>query len=411
MKIFALLALLISLSAAYVSFDHTSVANSTQSLASPSDSTGTCTVTAKYDGTTLSGTFTCTGLKGNVSAAHLHDCGASYSVAVFSGNVLADVMFTINTDGASGSFTSDFKDTVTMDALCNDQCYWNFHTPYAPNGEVRANLVSMKPVCNIEDEVALDGVVHQGADAPDGSKIDIPSFYVGYQASATVGSGAGYIYLSWDAALQQLVVSGIMYDLKSDINTMYMYYTDDGGSSFLTVSTYTIPSGRPFSFIAYYLSDWNLARVTSSKANLIIETYDSTTDELKVDFASTTYPSFDSTCKPYTDLKYDATEVLTCYYGYEGSTIDYDCSAGSYCSVSTFGGEEYKTCTTMDYCYTCGCGATVDDLPSSGYACCDVSYCNSLSLATVGCIFGGAGSNAVGLLVSLFVVLFMKWFN
>jgi hypothetical protein len=411
MKIFAVIALLISLcTAAYVDWTLDSIANATQSEGYTIDSPGTCTISQAYTtaDNTLKGTFTCTGLKANVTAVHIHDVTSSYSVTTTTGNVLADCPVTVNADGISGSFTCAFKDMVSIDAICNDQCYWNFHTDYDTLGEVRANLVNMRPLCNVVGGVALDGKCVSVGSAPT-TGIQVADFYCGFIGTTLKGNGGGYTYVSWDSVAQVLTVSGCTYDLTSDVDYIYLYYKNDDGTSFYTVSTATFPSGRPFSFRSYYFTDWDLARITSGNAYAILESYTNTDGELQFDFNANDYPAFDSSCSPYTDLKYDATAVLKCQYGSEDYSYEYDCSAGYFCSVSSL---DVKSCSSLEYCYSCGCGAVDTDLPSIGYACCDLDNCNTLSLATIGCVFGnGAGSIAGGLLVSLFVALFMKWFN
>jgi len=412
MKILAVLALLITLSSAYVDWTLDSVANGTQSEGYTSDSPGTCTISQAYTSAdnTLKGSFTCSGLKANVTACHIHDVGSSSSVTTTTGNVLADCPITVNADGVTGSFSCAFKDSTTMDAICNDQTYWNFHTDYDTLGEVRANLVSMRPLCNVKGGVALDGttVVPDGAVAPD-TGIRVADFYVGFVANQVLkGTGGAYFVLSWDSVNQVLTVSGCTYGLTSDIDYMYAYYTDDDGTSFYTVSVSTFPTGRPFSFRSYYITDWTLARFISGKANIVIETYTNTAGEIQADLDSTDFPSFDGTCVPYTGLKYDATQVLSCQYGSDSYSYDYDCSAGYFCAISD---TETKFCSSLDYCYNCACGATTDDLPLTGYACCDFDNCNKLSLALLSCLTGAGSTMSVGVFISLFAVLLMKWFN
>jgi len=409
MKILAVLALLITLSSAYVDWTYDSIANGTQSEGYTSDSPGTCTISQKYVATTntLSGTFTCSGLNKNVTAAHIHDCGSLSSVTTTTGNVLADCSITVNADGLSGTFNCVFKDTTTIDAICNDQCYWNFHTDYDTLGEVRANLVNMRSICNLGGIVTLDGSVTTVGNAPD-TGIRVPDFYVGFIGATLKGTGGAYFVLSWDSVNQVLTVSGCTYGLTSDIDYMYAYYTDDDGTSFYTVSVSTFPTGRPFSFRSYYISHWILARFTSSKSNIVIQTYTNTAGEIQADLVSTDFPSFSGNCVPYTGLKYDATKVLNCQYGSDSYSYDYACPAGYYCAISDL---ETKFCSTQDYCYNCDCGAAGTDLPSTGYACCDFDNCNKLSLALLSCITGSGSTISVGVFISLFAVLFMKWFN
>jgi hypothetical protein len=410
MKILVVLTLLLSLCTAYEDWTLDSIANATQSEGYYPDSPGTCTISQTYTSAdnTLAGTFTCTGLKANLTGVHIHDVTKSYTVTTNTGAVLTDCPIMINADAASGTFTCAFKDTLTMDAICNDQCYWNFHTDYDTLGEVRANLVNMRPLCNVKGGVALNGEAVTVGSAPS-TGIEVADFYAGFIATTTVGTGGGYVYISWDSVAQVVTVSGCTYGLTSDVYDIYMYYTDDDSSSyFYTVATSTFPSGRPFSFRSYYsLSDWDVAKMTSGKAYIVLETYTNTAGELQFDLNSDDFPAFDTSCRPYTGLKYDSTAVLTCQYGSDSYSTEYDCSAGYFCSISSL---DTKSCTSLEYCYECDCGASDTDLPLSGYACCDFSNCNKLSLAFIGCI-SGAESISSGLLVSLFVALFMKWFN
>jgi len=415
MKIFALITLLFSLCTAYEDWTLVSFANSTQSLGYYSDSPGNCTVTSTYTASTntLAGSFTCVGLKSNVTSAHIHDVTSSYSVTTTTGALFADCPITINTDGVSGSFSCAFKDNVIIDAICNDQCYWNFHTDADAQGEVRSNMVNMRPLCNVKGGVPLDGVVVTVGTAP-ATGIRVADFYVGYIGTTLAGTGGGYAYVSWDSVAQVLTVSGCFYGLTSEVDYIYLYYKDDEGSSFYTISIATFPSGRPFSFRTSYFTEWNLAKITSGEAYILLETYDNSAGEIQFDISSTTFPSFDSKCYPATGLKFDDTVTLKCQYGSSTYSYESTCSAGDFCSVSETAGIDTKSCSSLNYCYQCGCGAEEADLPTSGaQVCCDLDNCNTLSLALIGCIPGTGGAETISsaLLVSLFVALFMKWFN
>jgi hypothetical protein len=411
MKILAVLALLLSLCSGFVDFTLTSTANATQSLGYTNDSPGNCVVTQKYDSAsnTLSGSFTCTKLNGNVTSVHIHDVGTYSSVADTTGSVLADCPITVNADAVSGSFSCVFADKISITAICNDQCYWNFHTLYDSLGEVRANLVAMAQLCNVAGGITLDGSVTSVGSAPT-TGIEVPNFYVGYFATALKGTGGGYLYVSWDSAAQVATIAGNTWGLTGPIEYIYAYFPNDAGSSFYTFTSYSIPTGRPFSYKTSYLTDWNLARIMSGTSYISIQTTANPTGELQVTLDATNYPSFSGNCVPYTSLKYDATKVLTCQYGSTSYSIDSTCSAGYFCSISS---SDVKYCSSLDYCYNCACGSTSSDLPLAGSACCDSTNCNSFSLAVLNCLTpaNGAGSISVGLMVSIFVAVFMKWFN
>lgn len=188
MKILIVLALLFSLCTAYEDFSFDSVANTTQAYGAKQDFTSkaNCVFTQSYTNadTTLQGTFTCSNLQGNVTMAHLHNVGSSTLTYTSGAAVLGDCPVTINADQQSGSFKCVFAaGSITMDALCNDQTYWNVHTTFDPAGEVRCNLVSMQPICNIKGGVALDGeAVLFGADPTTG--VLVKAFSVGFFFSA-----------------------------------------------------------------------------------------------------------------------------------------------------------------------------------------------------------------------------------
>jgi len=149
MKILVVLALLFSVCVAVVDFTYSSVANSTQCYNTYyPDSPGTCTMDLTYTSAsnTLAGTFSCTGLKGNITAAHFHDVGTTSSITYNTGNVIADCPITVNADGVSGSCSCKFADMTTMNALCADQLYINYHSTYDSLGEVRGNNVNMAPI-------------------------------------------------------------------------------------------------------------------------------------------------------------------------------------------------------------------------------------------------------------------------
>jgi len=418
MKILIVLALLFSLCTAYQDFSFDSIANTTQAYGANQDfaSKANCVFTQTYTDadTTLKGTFTCTNLQGNVTMAHLHNVGSSTITYTSGAAVVADCPVTINADQQSGSFTCIFPaGSTTMAAVCNDQCYWNVHTTFDPSGEVRSNLVSMAPICNIKGGVALDGVaVTFGADPTTG--VLVKAFSIGFFFSAVSPAvGGGYLYVTWNPVTVELTFSGIFYDLADDVSTIYAYYPPQSTSSYyLYISNYNLPTGCPFSFKSTSIDDWEIAKFVSGLVYITVKTLDGS--ELTLTVESDDFPKSTATCRPYTKALPSTT--LKCKSGYEDILIsDTTCYDETYfCGIEDFAGE-YKGCSYYSSCYDCDCGADVDtDLPSSGYACCDIDYCNTVSIAVLNCLgpnTTGAGSISVGFLVSLFVALFMKWFN
>jgi len=420
MKILIVLALLFSLCcAAYQDFTYTSVANSTQCYSTYyPDSPGTCTFDLTYTSadTTLKGTFTCTNLKGNVSAAHFHDVGTTSSLTYNTGSVITDCVITVNADMVSGSCNCVFTTTTTMDALCADQLYLNYHTAYDSLGEVRSNLVSMAPLCHVKGGVALDGTVVIVTDAPT-TGVTVDSFYIGGQISETVGGG--YFYVSWIASTQTVIVSGILYGQPSSISTIYIYYPLDGSSSLGLYSYYTFPSDCPFSFKSYSISLWTLAKLASGLATINVTLTDGTMVSYSIT-SSKNFPQDSSPCRPYVSAKLSSS--LTCQNGYTStgfatSPSDYDCTDITYyCGVYPYSDYNSLTCTYYSNCYECDCTASESDLPLGGAVCCDTTNCNLLGFSGVNCFTGqppsgSAGNLSVGFLISLFVVVFMKWFN
>jgi hypothetical protein len=418
MKILIVLALLFSLCTAYQDFSFDSIANTTQAYGANQDFTSlaNCVFTQTYTDAdkTLKGTFTCTSLQGNVTMAHLHDVGKSSSVTYTGGAaIVADCPISINADQMSGLFSCVFLTTsTTMDSICNDQCYWNVHTTFDPTGEVRANLVNMAPICNIKGGVALDGVaVAFGADPTTG--VLVKAFSVGFFFTAVSPAvGGGYVYATWNPTTSEIIFSGIFYGLASDVSTIYAYYPPQSTTSYyLYISYYSFPTGCPFSFKTTSIDDWDIAKFASGLSYITVVTADGS--ELTLTIKSDDFPKSSAVCRPYTASL--PLTPLKCKSGYEDILVsETTCYDNTYfCGIEDFAGE-YKGCSYYSSCYDCDCGADVaTDLPSSGYACCDIDYCNSVSLAVLNCIGGGSGaaSISVGFLVSLFVALFMKWFN
>jgi len=367
---------------------------------------------------TIDGSITCTNLKGNATAMHIHDCTSSYSVTYNTGGVLGDIVIPTPADPNAWPWTFSAKLATkdSINAICNDQTYLNVHTTYDANGEVRANFVNKKAMCNIP-KYAADGTVYVYG-ATDGlTGIALPDFCLGgIFGIATVGTGNCFFQICWEQATAILTISGNCYGLTSDVYGIYVYFPDDSSSYFMYVSGYTFPQECPFSFHYTGVTEWQLAKMISQKAYITVETYDNTNGEIQIDVkpvdgSDSVFPTWKSVCYPRTgDLPKDP---LTCYYGYDSNQYSYDCtSADQLCAIYASAGDEVKTCSTWSYCYSCDCGADVStDLPSFGYACCDTSYCNIVSLDVLFCLTDGSSLIPGGLLVTLFVALLTKWFN
>jgi hypothetical protein len=426
MKILAVLAILISLCCAQLDFTTTSTANATQASSGSytRDSTGSCDITLTYTAatTTLSGEITCTGLKGNLTAVHFHDVSSSYTVTYNTGSVLDDISkIVIPADPTA--FPIKFSIVVpatstSIKSLCNDQVYSNFHTTYDPNGEVRANHVGMRAICYAE-KYAADGNVYTYGPTDGLTGIAIPDFCLGgIQGTAKVGTGNCNIQVCWEQATSILTISGNCYGLTSDVYGIYVYYPNDDTSYFMYISGYTFPQTCPFSFHYTGVTEWQLAKFISTVAYINFETSTNTNGEIEVTLvpssaSDTVFPTWKSVCYPRTDAGKLPETPLSCYYGVDSSQYSTDCTAADQlCGIYATAGGEYKNCISWTYCYTCDCGADVDkDLPTYGYACCDVSLCNIVSVSTLFCITGGSSLIPGGLLVTLFVALLTKWFN
>jgi len=401
------LALLISLcSAGFQDWSYIFIANGTQA---ETTSPGTCTVTATYTDAsmTLSGTWTCTGLEANLTAAHIHYC-PDYSITEDScpSTLLTDCPLTVGADGASGTFNCVFKDYTSMDAICGDNCYWNFHSDAYPSGEVRANIVNTAPMCNIKGGLALDGSVVVVGTAPS-SGIQLADFFVGYVATATTGTGGGYVTVSWHN--QTLIISGCFYGITSSISSIYFNYPGDI-YQFIDLSPfYDIPTGYPFTFHYVPTSDWDMGKLCSGLATVAVNTVNNN-GELTIAITSSGFPASAASCSPFTSTP--PTTAISCYYGTSASQYTYSCTAvGQVCGITSSG---VKSCIPpTDVCYSCVCNVDTTGLTSGYYACCDSNNCNGGSFSALGCslTIGSASGISVGFLVTLFVAVFMKWFN
>jgi hypothetical protein len=412
MKILAVLALLISLCSGYQDFSYSCVANGTQ--AQVTGPTGTCTVTATYtDATkTLAGTFTCTGLTGNLTAAHIHICD-SYSITGDScpTSILTDCPLNLNADMASGNFNCMFADYYSMNAICADECYFNFHTEANAGGEARCNIINMGPTCNVAGAFSIDGSVVSVGPAPATGLALLPNFYVGEWATPTTGTGSGYIIVSWDSVNQTVTVSGDFTGLTSDVVSIDLNYPGDGVPFITFTSYYNFPSDYPFTFTYPIYSVWDLAKIASALTSVVVNTVNNPNGELTIAITATNFPASAAPCVPYAISA--PTTTLSCNVGDSTYSTSLPCTAGYVCGISVAG--VYVCTPPTDLCYNCGCNG-VSTVPNSLFVCCNKDNCNLGSAASLSCVTptpggSGAGFIPVGFLVTLFVAVFMKWFN
>jgi hypothetical protein len=309
------------------------------------------------------------------------------------------------------SFNAAGVDPKIMGALCNDQYYLNVHTTDEPNGEVRANCVGMAVTCNIKDYVADGTATTYGVEPADGT---VQNFCITYIGSPVAGStGNCEITGCWNG-IDQITISGCCYGLTSDVDEITCNYPEDT-YEYISFSYYDFPSGCPFSFRYISTDEWIIAKFTSGKSTIDVTTAASNTVEIIVDIVGegADFPVSTKPCRPYTGDVPAAGEPLDCYFGYDDYQTSSACSYDGYlCAIYDFVGDEYKTCISYNYCYDCDCGASVvDDLPSSGYACCDFTDCNAVSLDVLNCIGGSASFMSSAILFALFGTLIMIWFN
>jgi len=358
---------------------------------------------------TIEGTIKCTGLTGNITAVHIHDVTKSYAIVYNNGDPLADIVITVGADPTADiSYKAVLTKTDSIDAICNDQCYWNIHTTYDGAGEVRANMVNMRAYCNFAT-YATDGTVSISDIIPT-TGIPVQDFcgtVIGY---AVKGTGNCQIQVCWDQVATTLTFSGVCYGFTSDIYGIDVYYPDDSGY-FLYLSSYSFPTDCPFSFRYSSIDVFEIAKILSKRSYLTIDSYDGT-ETVQVDLTSPTgYPESKATCVPFVSTLPD--EALSCLvgsdsYSYETQTgsTDYLCSTYTYAD-----GTKSYSYNLWSSCYVCPCGADLTDtnvLPASSYVCCDTDNCNDNSQFL--CI--GAGSVlSAGFMVALFAALISLWFN
>jgi hypothetical protein len=412
MKILAVLALLISLSAAYQDFSLTFTANATQTPYVTSSSTGSCTVTVKWDtaSMTLSGDISCTGLSSNVTGVHFHDCTKDYSIMNSDCNLLAGVSISVPTDPSMFPYLYSviLPDLLAMDSICNDQTYVNIHTKNYAGGEVRANVVSMRSVCNIPTYKADGSITSYGTDPTSGVLVqDFCGTFTSYAAS---GPGVCIAQVCWDSAADTLTVSGICSDLPSDISEIYATYPDDYSSSFIYFTSTDLPMGCPFTYREISIDEEQMAYLLSKKSQLNFDLFSTGGVQVNVT-SSSAFPASKAKCVPFTgDLP---TDLLKCYYSSSitAKYSDSDCYFKTdLCSVDST--DTDRNCLTYSSCYTCVCDAVAADLPAGGRACCNTNNCND-DLDDIGC-GGSTGAGFMisgGLLATLFVALISIWYN
>jgi hypothetical protein len=362
---------------------------------------------------TLEGTITCTGLTGNITAVHVHDVTKSYAIVYNTGSPLADIMITVGADPTAPiSYKAVLTKTDSIDAICNDQCYWNVHTTYEGNGEVRANMVDMRAHCNI-DKYADDGTVTVYGVAPT-TGLPVPDFCGTVRGFAVKGTGNCKFTVCWDQAASTVTFSGVCYGFTSDVYGIDVYFPDDS-SYFLYLASYRFPTDCPFSFRYSSIDDFDLAKIISKRSWILIDSYDGT-EQVQVDLTSSTdyqdYYTGDDVCVPYvTGLPEKA---LTCLSGTNDYNIEYELSSTDYlCSIYDYAGTDTLSYNSWSSCYICTCGADLEKtLPVGGSVCCATDNCNKGDADDLYCIFGAGGSMlSGGLMVALFAALITIWFN
>jgi hypothetical protein len=411
---------------------HSVVANGTQvpnSNGNP-DNTVNCVFSASYAvaTNTYSGSFTCTGIKSNITAVHIHNCDkSSYSYYyqypyLYTCSVMPDCTITLTATGGSWSCAWPADNSTNIDAICNDQCYFNVHTDDYGNGEVRGNMVSMAPICNVAGGVKLDGVAVVAGVAP-ASGIQVPAFYYG-QFLTPVGTSPGncFFIVSFQPLNLELIISGCCWGLSSNLYSIEAYQAyDNYQADYFSETGLGIENSVPFSFKIPF-DEFEVALTITSKSKYVVTLY-SGSDSYEYVVSSANFPSFSgATCEPYVPTKVNPTTAYNCYKTAskpDSSSTTTSCYyTNLYCGVGNLGDatttNEDWDCYALDKCMTCSCGATLADLKSGYAVCCEEDGCNDEEFDNYLPQFctKSAGSNiSVGFLVSLFVALFKIWFN
>jgi len=195
------------------------------------------------------------------------------------------------------------------------------------------------------------------------------------------------------------------------VTTIALNYPGDG-FAFISFTPYNnFPSGYPFTFTYSIYSVWDLSKITSALTSVVVNTVNNPSGELNIAITATDFPASASPCFPYAVAP--PTTTLNCNVGDSTSSTSLACTDASYvCGISVSTGL-YSCIPPTNECYNCGCNG-VSTIPS-GYVCCNTNNCNLGTAATLSCTTptpsSGAGFISVGFLVTLFVAVFMKWFN
>jgi len=219
-------------------------------------STGKCVVNLKYNSTappTLSGSFTCTGLTGNITASHVHILDAGVTLVAGTG-----VPLFVLTGAADPTQPVTFTDIPAADisGICTDRTYVNIHTKDNPGGEVRLNLAGFAPICATGKPLLPQnyGDLTPLGDVPPAGQLPSWTLYV----SLTSGSGTCYTFLTYETGTPgSLNIAGECLGLstggKITSISLSQNYTTPVNLDF--VKGASIPSnGVPFSY-TYVLTD------------------------------------------------------------------------------------------------------------------------------------------------------------
>jgi len=436
MKILFVLSLLLSVSLAFNDFTVTTTANNTQCPSTQYD-TGSCTIAHTYVDSTknLAVAFTCSGLKGNITALHLHDVGSS-DLVYNTGTVIYTV--TLPTDGSLTFTTTWTLDDATIQAICHGTTYWNFHTDFDGSCEVRSNLATITPLCFVSGGVPIGGNAVTVGEAPTSAgTYPYATFCGGWSLDVIVTGGAsevdagGYFFVCYDSSTSYVYISGNIYGLDAANNEVHGIYVTFPGETYDFVSsyyTYNWNSGAPFSFTRSLSSVWEIAQLVSSNLNFTVETSAFSGGQFTQTVSNSAFPTAATTttnpCHPLANYKLPAA-ALTCYSGYQtndgsenlSSLKEVTCADDTYlCSIYRSGTYDYYQCIQPSYysqAWTCSCPFDSTSF-GSNYWVCNTDRCNVFSLAFSVCFVPDASSSSTlvsGVSLSLLLAFIMKWFN
>jgi hypothetical protein len=242
----------------------------------------------------------------------------------------------------------------------------------------------------------------------------------------TVGTATGYCFflLSYQTLNQELLLSGCCSGLAGSLYSVYAYQAyDDYTSSIYYENALYIKNDQPFSF-KIPVDPFKIAILITGKTKYVVALSGSS-DTFEYVISSDAFPKFTvaPTCQPYIPAAKNPASGYKCYYtsSQPDPTINTPITCGStteYCGVQNYGTADTPNedwdCFPLDVCYSCSCGATLANLPSSAAVCCEGDGCNvgDFSSFLPALCTTSAGSNiAVGFFLSLFVALFINWFN